>query len=57
MGAISMVIMSLCQADDEIIAIGGLFGGSYALMSQTLPRYNINTTFYFEYITLFNTIP
>jgi O-acetylhomoserine (thiol)-lyase len=45
MGAISMVIMSLCQAGDEIIAIGGLFGGSYALMAQTLPRYNINTTF------------
>lgn len=46
MGAISMVIMSLCSKDDEIIAVGGLFGGSYALMSQTLPRYAIKTTFF-----------
>jgi len=45
MGAISMVITSLCSSGDEIIAIGGLFGGSYALMSQTLPRFGINTKF------------
>ena len=45
MGAITMSIMSLCSAGDEIIAIGGLFGGSFALMSQTLPRFGINTTF------------
>ena len=45
MGAITMSIMSLCSAGDEIIAIGGLFGGSYALMSQTLPRFGITTTF------------
>jgi len=45
MGAISMAIMSLCSSGDEIIAIGGLFGGSYALMSQTLPRFGINTIF------------
>ena len=45
MGAITMAIMSLCQSGDEIIAIGGLFGGSYALLSQTLPRFGINTKF------------
>ena len=46
MGAITMAIMSLCSAGDEIIAIGGLFGGSYALMSQTLPRFGITTKFF-----------
>lgn len=46
MGAITMVLMSLCSANDEIIAIGGLFGGSYALMTQTLPRFGITSSFF-----------
>jgi len=45
MGAITMSIMSMCSSGDEIISIGGLFGGSYALMSQTLPRFGITTHF------------
>jgi len=46
MGAITMSIMSLCSSGDEVISIGGLFGGSYALMTQTLPRFGISTTFF-----------
>jgi len=45
MGAISMSILSLCSKGDEIIAIGGLFGGTYALFSQTLVRFGIKTIF------------
>ena len=45
MGAISMSIISLCSSGDEIIAIGGLFGGTYALFHETLSRYGIKTTF------------
>ena len=45
MGAITMSIMSLCSSGDEIIAIGGLFGGTYALLSETLVRFGIKTTF------------
>jgi len=45
MGAITMSIMSLCSKGDEIIAIGGLFGGTYALFTQTLTRFGIKTTF------------
>ena len=45
MGAITMSIMSLCSSKDEIIAIGGLFGGTYALLSQTLVRFGIKTIF------------
>ena len=46
MAAISMACMALCSQGDEILAIGGLFGGSYSLFSQTLPRFGINTKFF-----------
>jgi O-acetylhomoserine (thiol)-lyase len=45
MGAISMAVASFCSSRDEVIAIGGLFGGSYALFSKTLSRYDIATHF------------
>jgi O-acetylhomoserine (thiol)-lyase len=45
MGAISMVVTSICSSGDEIISIGGLFGGNYALFSQTLTRFGIKTHF------------
>lgn len=45
MGAITMSVMSLCSCGDEIISIGGLFGGTYALFSQTLIRFGIKTNF------------
>jgi len=45
MGAISMSIVSLCKSGDEIISIGGLFGGTYALFGETLKRFGIKTTF------------
>ena len=45
MGAITMSIMSLCSQNDEIIAVGGLFGGTYAYFIQTLPRFGIKVTF------------
>ena len=45
MGAISMVVTSLCSSGDEIISIGGLFGGNYTLFSQTLTRFGIKTHF------------
>jgi len=45
MGAIAMVITALTKMDDELISIGGLFGGTYSFMKQTLPRFGINTHF------------
>ena len=45
MGAISMSIVSLCKSGDEIISIGGLFGGTYSLLNETLKRFGIKTTF------------
>lgn len=46
MGAIAMATLSLLKSGDEIISIGGLFGGTYAYFSETLSRFGIVTKFF-----------
>ena len=46
MGATSLATMSLLEAGDEIISIGGLFGGTYSLFNETLKRFGITTHFF-----------
>lgn len=46
MGATTLATMSLLSSGDEIISIGGLFGGTYALFSETLSRFDIKTQFF-----------
>lgn len=46
MGATTLAVMSLLACGDEIISIGGLFGGTYALFSETLTRFGIKTHFF-----------
>jgi len=46
MGATSLAIMSIISSGDEIISIGGLFGGTYALFSETLSRFGVSTSFF-----------
>ena len=46
MGATTLATMSLLSAGDEIISIGGLFGGTYTLFAETLSRFNISTSFF-----------
>jgi len=46
MGAVSLATMSLLESGDEIISVGGLFGGTYALFSETLSRFGIKTSFF-----------
>ena len=46
MGATSLATMSLLASGDEIISIGGLFGGTYALFDETLRRFGIKTHFF-----------
>jgi len=46
MAATTLAIMSIVSSDDEIISIGGLFGGTYALFSETLTRFRIKTQFF-----------
>ena len=46
MGATTLATMSLLESGDEIISIGGLFGGTYAYFDETLSRFGIVTHFF-----------
>lgn len=43
--AVTYAIMNLAGAGDEIVSSGSLYGGTYNLFANTLPRYGINTKF------------
>ena len=45
MGTISCTILQLCSSGDEIISSRTIYGGTYALFKNFLPRYNINVKF------------
>ena len=46
MGAISSVILALCNAGDEVVASNTIYGGSFALLNDFLPaKAGIRTTF------------
>jgi O-acetylhomoserine (thiol)-lyase len=46
MGATTLACMSLLSQGDEIISIGGLFGGTYSFFNETISRFGIKTTFF-----------
>ncbi len=43
--AITYVLQTLAQSGEHIISAQSLYGGSYNLLSNTLPQYGITTTF------------
>ncbi|MFB1049702.1 O-acetylhomoserine aminocarboxypropyltransferase/cysteine synthase family protein [Paraliobacillus sp. JSM ZJ581] len=43
--AITLAILNLAQSGDEIITDSNLYGGTYNLFSNTLPKYGINVKF------------
>lgn len=43
--AIATTLLSLLKSGDHILASESLYGGTYNLLSSTLPRYGINATF------------
>lgn len=45
MAAITLSILNLAQAGDEIVASTNLYGGTYNLFAVTLPKYGIHVTF------------
>jgi cystathionine beta-lyase/cystathionine gamma-synthase len=45
MAAISTAILAHCSAGDRVVAARQLYGGTFELLSQTLTRYGIETTF------------
>jgi O-acetylhomoserine (thiol)-lyase len=46
MGAIALAVMSIVSSGDNIISIGGLFGGTYSFFNETLQRFGIHTSFF-----------
>ncbi|MGG7620077.1 O-acetylhomoserine aminocarboxypropyltransferase/cysteine synthase family protein [Bacillus coreaensis] len=45
MAAITLAILNLAEAGDEIVAASNLYGGTYNLFAITLPKYGINVKF------------
>ena len=45
MGAISSVIMQLCDSGDHIVSSRTIYGGTYALLKNFLPKFSIATSF------------
>lgn len=43
--ATSLAIMNICQAGQHVVAASTLYGGTYNLLSHTLPKFGINCTF------------
>ena len=43
--ALTITLMTILQAGDEIVASSTLYGGSYHLLGDTLPKFGIKTTF------------
>lgn len=45
MGAITSVLLQLCQSRDEIVSSRTIYGGTYAFMKNFLPKLQIKTRF------------
>ena len=45
MGALSMVMTAFLKAGDEVLCIGGFFGGTYTLVNETMRRFGVLNTF------------
>jgi len=45
MGAISLVATAFLKAGDEVLCIGGFFGGTYTLINETMKRFGVANSF------------
>lgn len=45
MGAINCTVMQICSAGDEIVSSHTIYGGTYALFKNFLPKFAVNTKF------------
>ncbi len=46
MGAIAMVLTALLESGDEVVCVGGFFGGTYTLVNETLARFGVKGVFF-----------
>lgn len=45
MGAISTTLLALCSQGDEVVCGRNIYGGTYALLKNLLPRFGVTTRF------------
>lgn len=45
MGAITSVLLQLCNAGDHVVSSRTIYGGTYAFLKNFAPKLNVNTTF------------
>lgn len=45
MGAITSVIMQLCDSGDHIVSSRTIYGGTYAFLKNFIPKFSVNTDF------------
>ncbi len=45
MGALAMVMTAYLKAGDNVLCIGGFFGGTYTLVNETMRRFGIESSF------------
>ena len=45
MAALTYIILGLAHAGDHVVAASTIYGGTFNLLKETLPRYGITTTF------------
>ena len=45
MAAITYAVLGLAHAGDHVVAATTLYGGTFNLLKETLPRYGVTTTF------------
>ena len=45
MGALAMVMTAYLKYDDEVLCIGGFFGGTYTLVNETMKRFGVKSSF------------
>jgi methionine-gamma-lyase len=45
MGAITPVLLQLCNSGDHIVSSRTIYGGTYAFLKNFMPRFNIETSF------------
>ncbi|RUM72351.1 MAG: O-acetylhomoserine aminocarboxypropyltransferase/cysteine synthase [Sulfurovum sp.] len=45
MGALALVMTAILEAGDEVLCIGGFFGGTYTLVRETFARFGIQNSF------------
>jgi O-acetylhomoserine (thiol)-lyase len=45
MGALAMVMTACLKSEDEVLCIGGFFGGTYTLVNETMKRFGVKSSF------------